>query len=141
MVPITLNILTKLVQALDKICVKSVSPEQLFVWLFFLRVGEFTCKSLTSCDSRPLQFNDVDVICVDGRRQVKLTIRRSKTDQLDKSVTLLLSETGSLVCPDYALSNFLKLRDPNTPQDSHLLSNFIGNPLTRYQFSAALGKY
>ena len=36
-VPITLNILTKLVQALDKICVlvlKSVSSEQLFVWHF-----------------------------------------------------------------------------------------------------------
>ena len=87
----------------------------------FLRVGEFASKSLTSCESRPLQFNDVDLICVDGCRQVKLTIRQSKTDKLGNSVTLLLPETGSAVCPVYALSNFLKVRNPNTLQDSQLL--------------------
>ena len=144
-VPITLNILTKLVQALDKICVSSYEIS-LFRAAFclaffgFLRVGEFTSKSLTSCDSRPLQFNDVDIIGVDGCRQVKMTIRQSKTDQLGKSVTLLLSETASPVCPLNALSNFLRVRNPNTPQDSQLLIYFNGNPLTRYQFSAILTK-
>ena len=106
----------------------------------FFRVGEFASKSLASCDSRPLQFNDVDIVCVDGCRQVKLSIRQSITDQLGESVTMLLPETGSAACPVYALSNFLKVRNPNTPQDSQLLFHFNGNPLTRYQFSVVLTK-
>ena len=76
----------------------------------------------------------------DGCRQAKLTIRQSKTDQLGKSVTLILSETASPVCPVNALSNFLRVRNPNTPQDSQLLIHFNGNPLTRYQFSPILAK-
>ena len=118
-VHITVNILTKLVQALDKICVSSYEISLFraaFVLLFlgFTRVREFaTCsKSLTSYDSRPLQFNIVGIICVDGCRQVKLTIRQSKTEQLGKSVTLLLSETGSSIYLVYALSNVLKVRNP-----------------------------
>ena len=107
-------------------------------WFFACR--GFASKSLTSCDSRPLQFKDVDIIGVDACRQVKLTIRQSKSDQLGKSVTLLLSETGSPVCKVNALSNFLKVRNPNTPQDSQLLIHFNGNTLTRYQFSAILAK-
>ena len=55
-------------------------------------------------------------------------------------MTLLLPETGSAVCPVYALSNFLKVRNPNTPKDSQLLVHFNGNPLTRYQFSVVLTK-
>ena len=103
-------------------------------------VGEFASKSLTSCDSRPLQFNDVDIIGVDGCRQVTLTIRQSKTDQLGKSLTLLLSEIASPECPVNALSNFLRVRNHNTPQDSQLLIYFNGNPLTGYQFSAILAR-
>ena len=87
-----------------------------------------------------MQFNDVDIVCVDGCRQVKLSIRQSITDQLGESVTMLLPETGSAACPVYALSNFLKVRNPNTPQDSQLLFHFNGNPLTRYQFSVVLTK-
>ena len=140
-VSITLNSLTKLVQALNKIFVSSYEIglyRAAFCLSFFvyLREGGFASKLLTSCDSRPLQFIDVDIICVDGCRQVKLTIRQSTTDQLGKSASLLLSESGSPVCPVYALRNFLKVRNPNTSQDSQLLVHFNGNPLTRYQFSA-----
>ena len=49
---------------------KSVSSEQHLVWLFLgggggVRIVEIARKSLTSCDSRPLQFNDVDIIRVE----------------------------------------------------------------------------
>ena len=113
-VPITLNILTKLVQALDMIYVSSYDTSLLrtafcLAFFRFFRVGEFASKSLASCDSRPLQFNDVDIVCVVGCRQVKLSIRQSITDQLGESVTMLLPETGSAACPVYALSNFLKV--------------------------------
>ena len=66
--------------------------------------------------------------------------RRATVLQLGKSLTLLLSETASSVCPVNALSNFFRVRNPNTPQpqDSQLLIHFNGNSLTCYQFSAIL---
>ena len=87
----------------------------------FLRVGQ----SLTSCDSRPLQFKDVDIIGVNACRQLKLTIRQSKTDQLGKSETLLLSEIESPVCMVNALSNVLKVRNPNTLLKIHVASSLF----------------
>ena len=61
---------------------KSISSEQHLVWLLGgggLRVGEFASKSLTSCDSRPLQFNDVDIIRVElGKSVILLKVQYAR---------------------------------------------------------------
>ena len=104
------------------------------------RIGELTSKSLKHYDPRPLRRNDIDILTSLGQRQVKMTIRQSKTDQLGHSSTLYLSQTGGPACPVTSLAEFLAVRNHNTPADSQLLVHFDGNPLTRYQFTSVLGK-
>ncbi|XP_061185469.1 uncharacterized protein LOC133193520 [Saccostrea echinata] len=104
------------------------------------RVGELACKSLRGKDSRPLQQNDIDIIQVNGHKQVKLTIRQSKTDQLGNKATLFLFSTGGPACPVSTISNFLGVRTRGSPSANQFLVHFDGKPLTRYQFSALLAK-
>lgn len=143
--PITFNILVQIIQALDHVCESSYE-----VFLFraafslafygFLRVGELTSKSLKSLDPRPLRLGDIDIETRSGHKQVKMTIRQSKTDQVGQSTTLYLLGTGGPTCPVTSLSKFLAVRHQNSSVDSQLLVHFDGNPLTRYQFSTILGK-
>lgn len=96
---ITLQMLVTLLQALDKVCTSNYEVHLFkaafcLAFLGFLRVCELTSKSLKKHDTRPLRRSDIDIIKVDGQRQVKMTIRQSKTNQLGQSPTLFLLETG-----------------------------------------------
>lgn len=142
--PITFNILTTLLQALEKVCLNSYEIclfKAAFCLAFFgfLRVGELTSKSLKSQDLRPLQFGDIAIVEANGYKHVKVTIRQSKTDQLGYSSTLFLSETTGQACPVMAVVNYLKVRAQGSGQGQFLV-HFDGKPLTRYQFSAILAK-
>lgn len=143
--PITLSILVQLITALDKVCASSYEASLFRVafclaFFGFLRVGELTSTSVKRYDPRPLRFSDIEIVTCSGRRQVRLTIRQSKTDQLGRSSTLFLAEMGGPACPVDSLVKYLAVRYHGASNNSQLLVHLDGNPLTRHQFSCILAK-
>ena len=143
--PITYNILIKIIPALANICSSSYETS-LFQAAFslaffgFMRVGELTTQSLKTTTPSPLQRRDIQLVTHNDRRSVKVTIRHSKTDQLGKSCTLFLSQTGDVACPVSLTAKYLAVRNPALPPDTPFLVHLDGNPLTRYQFAALLAR-
>uniref|UniRef100_A0A8W8NC18 SGNH hydrolase-type esterase domain-containing protein n=1 Tax=Magallana gigas TaxID=29159 RepID=A0A8W8NC18_MAGGI len=65
------------------------------------------------------------------------SIKRSKTDQCGRGVTLSVNASHGITCPVKAMLEFLQVRPSIT---GPLFCHFSGKPLTRYQFSAVLAK-
>lgn len=135
--PITFDILQKISPALDFVC-SSPYETRLFRAAFmlaffgFLRVGELVGHKHQP--DRTLQVNDISV----NHHHIILFIRYSKTDQIGKGNTLLISASRNpLLCPVRAITQFLACR-PTGSDQLFCHSNCL--PMTRYQFTAVLTK-
>ncbi|XP_054841847.1 integrase/recombinase xerD homolog [Eublepharis macularius] len=135
--PISLSILRRLLGVLPDCC-RSPFEARLFHTAFTLaffgalRVGELVAGSRDDPSGRALSFSDVSW----SPKQVSITIRRSKTDQRGRGVTLCLraSRRGS-VCPVRAVGAYLGIRPPLR---GPFLIHRDHSPLTRYQFASLL---
>ena len=100
----------------------------------FLRVGEVTVVDSKNSDR---MFTSSHIRLKENKRQIELTIPFSKTDQLGKGETIIISETGSNICPLLHLKNYIKSRPS---YKGPFFCHFGGKPLTLYQFTAVLSK-
>ena len=105
-------------------------------YLGFLRSSEFTVPSQTTFGpSIHLSLADV---AVDSRSSPKInsiTIKHSKTDQLQQGHNIYLGKTGHIICPVKAMTSYLAIRG------SHSGALFVqenGMALTRRSFSSAV---
>ncbi|XP_067323238.1 integrase/recombinase xerD homolog [Anolis sagrei] len=133
--PLSYKTLKQIVQALKRICPSRYEVKLFtaaFTTAFFgaLRLGEVVANSKADASNRALQLRDISV----QDNALALRIRKSKTDQLGKGVSLHIRglEPGHL-CPVQSLSRFLTTRG-STP--GFLFIHRDGSPLTRYQFMA-----
>ncbi len=101
----------------------------------FLRVSEFTVDSVTYGPSHEKVIRLQDVT-FDAQGNMLVYIRFSKTDQLGKGVTLLVSESDEFsFCAVKTLKQYLGQR-PSC--QGPLLVHFDTSPLTRHQFNTVL---
>jgi hypothetical protein len=135
--PITIDILRKIVPALDYIChssFESVMFRASFVLAFFgfFRISELVAQS-ASCSDRALQSQDV---VVNVAKELHVTIRYSKTDQLGRSTNLVIKKIeGDSICPVNAMIGYIAVRPAIV---GPLFCHYNHAPLTRYQFSTVL---
>lgn len=135
--PITLDLLRKILVILPKICssnYESILFTTAFVTAFFafLRVGEVTVSNSNSLPNHTIMIKDV----IASPSNVQLYIASSKTDQFATGINMLISEQlDEMVCPVRNLRKFLGIR-PHI--EGPLFCHFGGNPLTRYQFTSML---
>ena len=141
--PITLDILRRIIPALGSVCASQFEAllfrtAFLLTFLGFLRVGELTAPTRNA--SSPLKRSDVrlqhhlagDVV------ELKLNVRFSKTDQLSHGCIVCIptvSGRDTFLCPVRAATQYLC---SSPPHHTYFLSHFDGTPLTRFQFSAIL---
>ena len=129
--PITINLLLKLHEVWSA---PPIKYDCAMLWAAcclgffgFLRAGEFTCTSGSSCDF-PLAVDDV---AVDSRADPKLLtvhLRQSKTDIFGAGCHIYLGRTNTVPCPVAAILSYLSLCPP-TPGPLFVFQN--GTPLTR----------
>ena len=136
--PITVELLTNIINSLPSICSSRYETlmflaAYLLAFFGFLRVGELTVVN-GSETSRVFTHGHMTVI--EGKH-IELTIPFSKTDQLDKSCTVVIPATGTLICPLLNVCNYLSQR-PNI--QGPFFCHFGGKPLTRFQFTTVLSK-
>ncbi|XP_029447073.1 uncharacterized protein LOC115085334 isoform X2 [Rhinatrema bivittatum] len=135
--PITVQILRKIVQALDSVCSDDTECTLFrcaFSLAFYaaLSVSELTAQSTNRSSASCLQWQDT----VLERDRLILRIPRSKTDQRGIGSNIILHQwAGELTCPIGSTTLFLRQRPPIVGQ---LLIHKNGRPLTRYQFSRVL---
>ena len=138
--PITLDILTKVVANLDFVAFSKFESclfKAAFTLAFFafLRVGEITGGGQLS---HALKIQDIKFKEVGGYAGMSIHLRSSKTDQLGQGVTLFLAKThDAALCPVKFMEGYLNIR-PAWP--GQLFIHYDGAPLTRYQFSRVLSK-
>ncbi len=98
----------------------------------FLRAGEAVAPSDTGYDSRfHLSFGDVRVDSIQKPSWLAVDIKRSKTDQFGKGVTLSIGATGTGICPVAAMLGYLAQQGSN-PGPLFLFHD--GRFLTRARF-------
>lgn len=137
-IPVSLELLTKIVTSLHLIC-NSNYEALLFsaaFSLFFalLRVGEITADSRSNDGVHTLRAGDISF----KDNYMHVTIRSSKADQHGEQVTLILSKQEKGLCPIKAMNQFLDIRYPS--QISPIFLHFDGSVVTRYEFNAVLQK-
>ncbi|XP_054843732.1 integrase/recombinase xerD homolog [Eublepharis macularius] len=135
--PISLPILRRILDALPGRCWSSFEAQLFhtaFTIAFFgaLRVGELVAGSQDDPSGRAIRLSDVSW----SPRRVSINIRRSKTDQRGRGVTLVLraAQPGA-VCPVRAVGDYIDIRPPL--RGPFLIHRDL-SPLTRYQFAALL---
>ncbi len=80
----------------------------------FLHAGEAVAPSDTGYDSHfHLSFGDVRVDSIQKPSWLAVDIKRSKTDQFGKGVTLSIGATGTDICPVAAMLGYLARRGSN----------------------------
>ncbi|KAM8960554.1 uncharacterized protein RCH25_036277 [Pelodytes ibericus] len=129
--PVTFSILLRILEALPLVCsspFENVLFALAFSWAFF---GAFRVGELVS----PTRLKHGGVLLEDVRHQgdsICVLIRRSKTDQVGKGLTVsLLALPDSPACPVHCLQQFLHLRpDGGSP----LLVHRDGSAMSRFQF-------
>jgi len=102
----------------------------------FLRSSEFTAPSQTSLD--PCTHLSLADVVVDSRSSPKImsiTIKHSKTDQLQQGHNIYLGRTGHSICPVKALISYLAVRGT---RPGALFVKKNGVALTRQSFSSEL---
>ena len=137
--PITLPLLTRIVQVLPVICFdtyefKLFRAAYVLAFFGFLRVGEFSL-SVGNDIQYILQVSDVKFAPDMSRIYVK--INSSKSDQHRRGVTLTIDRVESILCPVRCLHDYLIVR---CKTGGPLFVHAGGKALTRYQFSSVLEK-
>lgn len=142
--PISLQLLTKLIVALSHIC-QSNYETTLFASAFtlaffgFLRVGEFTSERKCAPGYHVIRLNDISLQRNGTEEELRLKICTSKTDQAGKSTTLVIvQQENPIICPVRLMKRYLDIR--HSSGESQLYVHFDDTRLTRYQFSAVLKK-
>ena len=139
--PITMSLLEKLLPCFTRVCTSydAVLFKACFTVAFFgfLRIGEFTSISRSAAEVS-LRASDVVVSGRSPRRNLRLFIRSSKTDQLARGCYIVIPEAeGSLLCPVDATVSYLAVR----PQSGEaFFCGFDGRQLTRRVFTEVLRK-
>ena len=142
--PISLDLLTKLIGALSYICQSSYETKlfaSAFSLAFFglLRVGEFTSENKGIPGFHVIKFHDISIQNNERGEELHLKICSSKTDQAGNSTTLIIcQQTNSIICPVRLMKSYLNVRQ--LAVESQLYVHFDDTRLTRYQFSAVLKK-
>ncbi len=99
----------------------------------FLRVGEFTVPSANGYDPAVhLNLGDVAFNHPSKPTMARITIKKSKTDQLREGVDLFVGKTASPLCPVGALLDFLRVRGKSP---GPLFIHQDGRALTRAKFA------
>ena len=102
----------------------------------FLRSSEFTAPSQTFFDPcTHLSLADVAVNSRSSPKLMSVTIKHSKTDQLQQDHNIYLGRTDHSICPVDAMTSYLAVRG-NTPGALFVKKN--GVPLAHSLFSAEL---
>jgi len=136
--PITFQILQRLISVLPAICSSSYEVilfKSVFLLAFygFLRVGEYSCDSMSSGSSRVLTPADIRF---NDSNQIEVRIRFSKTDQRgNSSIIFIGSIQDGHLCPTLALKEFLRIRPQS---DGPLFIHFDLKPLTKAQVGRVL---
>ena len=139
--PITLPLLRKILTCVTRVCTSydAVLFRACFTMAFFgfLRVGEFTGIS-RSATRVSLSANDVLIFGRSPRRELRIFIRSSKTDQLGRGCYIIIPEqAGNMLCPVVAAESYLAIR----PQSGEaFFREFDGRQLTRRVFTEVLRK-
>lgn len=142
--PITLPILTRILEALPHICA-SRFEELLFraamlcAFFGFMRVGEFTADSKTALQESVLLLSDVTFDDVgDSGASLLISFRTCKTNHSGTPLVIkLVRAYDSFLCPVTTLRKFIEVRPVGCEA---LFCHFNCEPLTRYQFNAVLQK-
>jgi len=138
--PITVTIMSQIQRLLAK---KPNSYRNKMLWgacclayFGFLRSSEFTAPSRTSFDpGTHLSLADVAVDSRSSPKIISITIKQSKTDQLQQGHNIYLGRTGHNICPVKALMSYLAVRG-SSPGALFVQKN--GVALTRQSFSLEL---
>lgn len=135
-----MKILTQLLGELPKICYSSYET-RLFTALWVLayfglfRISELVAPTKFKVNNT-LQGTDVNIL--PNNSGLEICLGRYKTNQLGKKTVLKIpQELGKQLCPVKSLSEYLNLR-PNIR--GPLFCHINGDPVTRGQFAAVLGK-
>ncbi|CAC5366258.1 unnamed protein product [Mytilus coruscus] len=130
--PITLSLLRQITDALPSICTstyESLLFKSSFILAFFamLRVSEFKTKNKSDSNTEALQLSDV----VLSDRQLKINIKKSKTDQRGHSTFIVINKyrDNASICPVLTLKKYLSAR-PTVLGRNQLFMHFDGSPLT-----------
>ena len=77
----------------------------------FFRAGEITVPTAPSFDgSKHLSWGDVAIDSVECPQTIKVRLKRSKTDQLEKEVDVYIGRTGDPLCPVVAVMHYVSMR-------------------------------
>ena len=135
--PITLEILTKIVSVLPNIC-NSEYEATMFSSAFssalfaLLRVGEVTVatEKAQANSNHMLQIENVQV----SASSVNIFLESSKSDQFHEGVNINTSKQSvTKICPVQLKQSYLAIRPP---LQGPLFCHYGGKPLTRYQCSS-----
>ena len=81
-------------------------------FLGFFRSGEITVPSIISFDAcRHLAWEDVTVDSKDNPQAVKVYLKTSKTDQLERGMDVYISKTDSSLCPLTVVMHYMIIQD------------------------------
>ena len=137
--PLTFDLLTKLVGATQYICSNAVEvalfkATYTIAFFAFLRVSEFTVKSKAGNNAWVLQRNDVSF----QHSHMTIVLRHAKNNQYNNPTHIQISRLHQQeVCPVLCMQSYLKaVNHRNGP----LFKHFDGSVLTRFQFQAVLKK-
>ena len=138
--PITLQIMGNIKDLLSK---QPRSYTNIMIWaacclafFAFLRVSEFTIPADDQYDeSCHLSFTSVSVDNRNNPKQLRISIKQSKTDPFRKGVDIFLGTTSNNVCPIKGILPYLAIRGN---QKGPLFVFEDGRSLTQQRFSSAL---
>lgn len=140
--PILLGMLEQIYKKLGHVCSSPYEAtlfRAAYTLAFFglFRVSEIAWSSLLDPD-RPLQIDDVKFIKKgESIKTVNISLRKSKTNHVNKNELVQIFPIKSVVCPVQALQCYLGVRHKGL---GILLCHQDRSPLTRYQFGAVLSK-
>lgn len=142
--PITLPLLSRLLQALPHVCT-STFEASLFRAVFlsaffgFMRIGEFAATSGSCLQNSLIMFSDVRFCDVGtSAASVLVTFRCSKANQSGPPQHIrLVRFADESLCPIQALLAFKAVRPLS---QGSFFCHFDGRPLTKFQFNAVLRK-
>lgn len=140
--PITLPVLTRMLQALPHACngqyeVVLFRAVMLCAFFGFMRIGEFAAISKYHIQNTLLLTSDVEFQDLgNANASVLVSFRHTKTNQTGPpQVIRLVCSANASICPVRALSAFVQVRPTCS---GSFFCHFGGQALTQYQFNATL---
>lgn len=94
----------------------------------FMRVGEFTCPTVSDFSPRMLARSDITVDSHANPSLITVNLKCSKTDPFGRGVTILLKRTGETLCP---VASMLAYFAATTPMEGPLFCFWNGASLSR----------